>query len=236
VNSPIAWKEWREQRWKTAFGTVMVLAFAGSIVSSRVMTAREAAGVIWIFCILLLPLYSAMGVFAPEHECGTLAFLASKPLRPARVFLAKWFFGWLNVMAPMLACAALALLLDRQRLHLPVDLWLAVCATSLATIYYTMTCCLAPRRASEAQVGFCGILLALGCFLHMIIIAHWTPHLGDDPSLARMILGGLNPLFAFKNMIQNYSDPTLSTVLAIEQCALFALLMWFGYRKWQRSL
>ena len=63
---PLLWKEWHEQRWKLVFGTAMLVFFTGSLLAARLTTEREIIIVVWVLCGLVLSLYSAMGVFAPE--------------------------------------------------------------------------------------------------------------------------------------------------------------------------
>jgi hypothetical protein len=219
-----------------AFGTVMLLFFAGSIAAARVMSASEAVIGVWFLGGMILSLYSAMGVFAPEQANGTLVFLASKPLAARNVFLCKWFLGWLNVIVPMAACRLLVLLIEGRNLDFPKDVvTVPLLAVSMATMFYTMTCCLAPRRATEAQVGFFGLMVLLAGLLHIMLFV-WafkgSIMNGHHLSPSAKIVESLNPLSL--GMAQNWPD-RLAVIVPV-QLAVFALVMWFGLRKWQRSI
>jgi hypothetical protein len=69
-----------------------------------------------------------------------------------------------------------------------------------------------------------------------VLIFTWMTGLRANESLARTIFGGLNPVIFWKELIQHSESPVIRTVLGIEQCSLFALMMWIGFRKWRRSL
>ena len=159
---PLIWKEWHEQRWKLAFGTVMLVFFTGSLIAARLTTNSESIYVVLFFGGIILSLYSAMGVFAPERTGGTTTFLASKPIAAWKVFACKWFFGWLNFVVPMLVSV---LCFQFVAFEWPADSSLArvmFASICLATMFYSMTCCFAPRKSSEAFVGFIGLIILPG--------------------------------------------------------------------------
>jgi len=243
--SPILWKEWREQRWKLAFGTLMLVFFTGSFLAARVTSDREVAVVIWVAGGLILALHSAMGVFAPERANGTMNFLASKPVEPWKVFACKWLFGWLNVAGPMLACTLVLILFrpgDTTMMGLGAQRVIrgAIGGLGLATMFYTMTCCLAPRRAGEAAVGLVGLLVFVALMLHMVVAGSMVmePVYRDnvEPSLLGKVLLFVNPLtwIAFvKPFHPKFGSPIM---MILVQIVLFVLVVWIGLRKWQRSV
>jgi ABC-type transport system involved in multi-copper enzyme maturation permease subunit len=235
MSKPLIWKEWREQRWKTVFGTVMALAFLGATTAARVMTAREAVALVWAFIILLLPLYSAMGVFAPERSAGTLHFLASRPFKPFQVFFWKWLFGWLNVAIPLLACSLLALLLDYRRIVFPDDLWPFLWCLWAATVFYTAICCLAPIAASEAQVGLFGLAILLAAVLHsrLSIMMNW---MRNDWKIGMRVFDSLNPAVIFRDILPGSRQADRLAIAIVLQLAVGVLILLAGYRKWRRSL
>ena len=146
----IFWKEWREQRWKLFFGTAMLLLFTGSMVAAGMVSNKEALIAVWILGGLVLSLYSAMGVFGPERADATDLFYISKPVAAWKVFWCKWFFGWLNFALPMMLCSVLAGGLFER---LPGIIRGTLGVLLFATIFYSLTCCCAPRRAGPAGVG-----------------------------------------------------------------------------------
>jgi hypothetical protein len=158
MKMPVIWKEWRQQRWRMAFSTVMLVGIIGSTAAAHIVSASEVFVVLCLAGALLLPLYSAMGTFAPEQTARTFEFYATKTASPLRVFAAKWFFGWLNTVVPVIAALCFAILVAGSSVspllgpdaeHLPFFL----ACLALGTILYTMTCCLARFRSSEAEAG-----------------------------------------------------------------------------------
>jgi ABC-type transport system involved in multi-copper enzyme maturation permease subunit len=227
----ILWKEWREQRWKLAFGTVMLLFFTGSFLAARVTSNKETVLIICGFGGILLTIYSAMGVFAPEHINRTKNFLISKPVQPWKTFLCKWFFGWLNFTVPILVSTLgfiLVVIGDQGMREFTLHKFLQapICMVAFATMYYTLVCGLAPRKTGEAGVGLTGLLVFVGLVIYGMIIS--TP---KNP----------NPLQYFNPFeILGFLDPVpfepKFPLFFLAQSSLFALAVILGYQKWKRSL
>lgn len=238
---PLIWKEWHEQRWKLAFGTVMLVFFTGSLLSAHLTTDREIIIVVWILGGLVLSLYSAMGVFAPEITNGTKTFLSSKPIQPWKIFLGKWFLGWLNFAVPMLICSALLAVIvlsnPEGRLfeikYIARGTFAGIC---LGTVFYSMTCCFAPRKGSEAIVGFTGCIIFFVFILHVMIadITTTRESWGTGFSIPQELFLFINPLFWINLMKPIHADIHQS-LLVIEQTTLFLITILIGLRKWQRS-
>ncbi len=238
---PLIWKEWHEQRWKLAFGTVVLLFFTGSFLAAKVTTERELLVVIWLLGGLVLSLYSAMGIFAVESSNNTTTFLASKPVKSWKVFACKWFFGWLNFAVPMLACSLFmafnVLKMGPEYIFGLKSIIRGTTATvCMATMFYTMTCCLAKRKSSEAYVGFTGLVIFFIFFVHMIFTDRLVEPALDNIDLFYLqeIFFFINPLFWFTQIIPSSCDIHVG-ILFIVQALLFAVVIWIGLRKWQRS-
>lgn len=238
---PLIWKEWHEQRWKLAFGTVMLVFFTGALLAARVSTDREIVVVVWFFGGLVLSLYSAMGVFAPERTGGTTTFLVSKPIAVWKVFICKWFFGWLNFAVPMLVCGTvlvvIALLHPEGRLfelkYIAKGTFTVLC---MATAFYSMTCCFAPRKSSEAFVGFVGLLVFFVVLIHLFLSqfhAFGLIRLGKEFRIIDDIMLFINPLYLM-SFIEHNSWVEHTAILWIVQTIIFLFVLWVGLRKWQR--
>ncbi|MBN2455280.1 MAG: hypothetical protein JXB29_01885 [Sedimentisphaerales bacterium] len=230
---PLIWKEWHEQRWKMAFGTVMLLFFTGSFLAARVTTQSELLIVLWFFGGLILALYSAMGVFAPEWTGRTTTFLVSKPVAGWKIFACKWLIGWLNFAVPMIVCS-----LCLQFVSLG---WGAgniikgiLVSLSMATMFYSMTCCFAPRKSSEAMVGFAGLIVVFGMLVHLMVI-NVTVIMENYQHLSffRQMFMFINPVF-WMMPISPLNSKIHEGILFIEQGLLFAVVIWIGLGKWQR--
>jgi hypothetical protein len=241
---PIAWKEWHEQRWRLAFGTVMLTGLIGSLAAARVITESEIMVIFWGAATVVLPLYSAMGVFAPEHTAGTFTFYAAKPARPFRVFITKWFFGWLNVVVPVVVTVVFTLLVaggSLPRLANPDldNLFSLLVALCFGTVFYTMTSCLAPSRRGEAFVGLCGLLIlglmamypfALAVFLQNkthLSLSHYV-----HPVVAQ-VLFSIDPVAIFDPRISE-QPRELAWITYVVQAVIFPVIPWVGYLKWRR--
>ena len=238
---PLIWKEWREQRWKMAFGMVMLAFFTGSLLAARLTTDREIIIIVWVLGSLILSLYSAMGVFAPETTNRTKTFLSSKPLQSWEIFFGKWFFGWLNFAVPMLICslalAVMVLLHPEGRLfEIKYIARGTFAGISLGTLFYSMTCCFAPRKAGEAVVGFTGCIVFFIFILHVMITEittirqSWTTGF----SIPQQLFLFINPLF-WVNFMRPIHAEIHQSLLIAEQTILFVITILIGLRKWQRS-
>jgi len=239
---PLIWKEWQEQRWKMFFGTLMLAFFTGSLLAARLTTDRELIIVVWVLGGLILSLYSAMGVFAPEITNGTKTFVLSKPIQSWQIFFGKWFCGWLNFAVPMLICslalATIVLLHPEGRLfEIKYIARGTFAGISLGTMFYSMTGCFAPRKASEAVVGFTGCIILFVFILHVLITQITTigTSWATGFSIPQELFLFINPLI-WVNLMRPIHAEMHQSLLIIEQAIIFIVTILIGLRKWRRSL
>jgi ABC-type transport system involved in multi-copper enzyme maturation permease subunit len=242
---PILWKEWHEQRWRLAFGTAMLIGAIGSLSAAHIMSEREVLVILCGATAFVLPLFGAMGAFAPEHTEGTFNFYASRPARPFRVFMAKWFFGLMNVIAPVTAAFFFALLVSGRPLADMVftnfdNLRGLLVSLYFGIIFYNMTCCFAPSKSREAFVGLIGLLVLLLMALYPMAQSYWLGdrlgwNLGkpEHPVIQTIILS-VSPLLLF-DPPHSALHRRLAYILYVEQGSIFFLVLWFGYWKWRRK-
>lgn len=238
---PLIWKEWHEQRWKLAFGTVMLASFTWSLLAARLSTESEVIVGAWILGALVLSLYSAMGVFAPERAAKTVTFLSSKPVECWKVFLCKWFFGWLNFAVPIIVCClglVVSLLVHPQGRYFNIEFiargtFGAIC---IGTMIYSMTCCLAPRNSGEAFTGLVGLIILLVMFIHLFLLEFAIfPGIGkEDLGFFGKMAFYINP-YIWVTFIEPTSKFSELCFIFTEQTILLLVCMWLGKRKWQRS-
>ena len=226
---PLIWKEWHEQRWKLAFGTVMLVFFTGALVAAGLTSDREIVVLVWGFGGLILSLYSAMGVFAPEITEGTKIFLTSKPIAFWKVFACKWFFGWLNFVVPMLASALCLQFTFLRGLENPL-IEALFGSIGLATMFYTMTCCLAPRKSSEAFVGFVGLLVFFLLMTHILVVESFRV---GNYRLEPLFF--INPLYCLHLTFGRSRDQYI-LAFCLVQIVIIAMVLFIGFRKWKRSV
>lgn len=233
------WKEWREQRWKLIFGTVMLMFFTGTLMAARLSTSHEVLVAVWIIGGLVLALYSAMGVFAPEVSNETQIFLMSKPINARTIFWGKWFMGWLNFAVPMCVCslilAAIILIHPEGRIFELKYIARGILAgVGFGTMFYTMTCCFAPRKTGEAAAGVTGLIVCVAVMLHFMFVLTVTTVGRNQFSFLNEMILYVNPVMWF-NFVDRMSTDMHLWLLAIEQVILFGLTIMYGYRKWRRS-
>lgn len=234
---PLIWKEFCEQRWKMAFGTTMLLFFTGALLAAGVASNNEIVLIIWLFGGLLLALYSAMGVFAPERTDRTVTFLISKPIAIWKVFACKWFFGWLNFVVPMLVCTVCLqfVALKWPGIHIVRSLLGSI---GVATMFYSMICCFAPRKSSEAFVGFVGLIVFLLTITHFAIVDFVFGSLvlyQESPTFLSKVISYINPGYGIPLLVTGVYSEDGYLFVAI-QTILLVFVMWVGLRKWQRSI
>jgi hypothetical protein len=238
---PLIWKEWHEQRWKLAFGTVMLLFFTLSLIVSELATDGEIFFVIMLFGGAIMALYSAMGVFSPERMNKTNTFLVSKPVEYWKVFLCKWFFGWLNLALPLLVCSLsiyITGLLRPEGRFFTSDIlsnWLII-GILFGTIFYTMTCCFAPRNATEAFVGITGLIILVIEILYLFtsyLFTNWLIFRNSAINGYNIFFANINPMYILNNM--DYSFSCYDHAWIIEQSVLFFITLYIGFRKFKRS-
>ena len=154
----LVWKEWREQRWKMAFGCALLAGFTFIGLRTRVMPDDVIVEFSMMIGGLLLPLIVSMGLIAPGRADGSLARLLALPVPAWHVLAAKAAVGLAVVAAPVLVAAALALLIAGGRELSAADL-LGMYAITMGIALATFTWMTATsiRQPSEARAGLVGI-------------------------------------------------------------------------------
>lgn len=235
-------KEWHYQRWKLFFGTVMLVFFTASLWAARVTTDNEVYIIMWMLGSLALSLFSAMGVFAPETTDGTRIFLVAKPVRSWKVFWAKWLMGWLNFAVPLLVCGFAVTLAILFR---PDDKWDefafiargTIASIGFGTIFYTMTCCFAPRKGGEATVAVTGLFVFLSIIFHLVLMDSLATTIRQMllfQIVSEKMVEYINPIMWGEVFDSPLKGKELS-ILLLMQSLLFGLTATIGYRKWKRS-
>ena len=153
------WKEWREQRWKLAFGVVILGALTAVGLRARII---PDIGIIFCGMILgafALPLLVAMGLVAGERAEGSFGTLLALPERPWRILAVKLSVAVLTVLAPLALALLIVLIMAGGR---------ELNARQIGTIYLTIgwiglnflfwVLAFAIAQPTEARVG----LVALG--------------------------------------------------------------------------
>ena len=69
---PLIWKEWQEQRWKLAFGCVLMLGYTAIGFRTRILRDIEIIISSLVLGSIFLPIFVSFGLVAAERSAGTL--------------------------------------------------------------------------------------------------------------------------------------------------------------------
>ena len=105
----LLWKEWHEQRWKLAFGSLILGAFALIGLRARVIADETLLEGVCLLAVLLLPMLASTGLVPAERDGGTLESLLALPVRPWRIYLIKTLMGVLLCVGPIVVTAIVSL-------------------------------------------------------------------------------------------------------------------------------
>src|SRR5580765_6078047 len=111
----LLWKEWHEQRWKLAFGSLILGAFALIGLRARVVADEMLLEWICFLAVALLPVLASTGLIPSEREDGTFETLLSLPVAPRRIFMVKFWMGIVLTTGPLIVAGVVSLFLAGGR-------------------------------------------------------------------------------------------------------------------------
>ena len=158
----LIWKEWHEQSWKLAFGCIVLSAFAGIGLRTRIILDQEM--ILWVCmpAMCLLPLLAATGLIPAERSDGTLESLAALPVSLRKIFVVKTMTGLILCAVPLLAAMAVSLAIAGGR-ELPaaviVGIYGMVIVSSLSLFMWMLA--LTIRLPTEARAAMVSIGLLM---------------------------------------------------------------------------
>jgi ABC-type transport system involved in multi-copper enzyme maturation permease subunit len=111
----LIWKEWREQRWKIAYMSFLMLSLAVIGLRTRMLPDIAVLAFDAFFGAFLLPIFVGMGLFASEKSEGTLSMLTSLPIKPWKIFTVKMIHAVVICAIPFAVTLAAVLFLAGDR-------------------------------------------------------------------------------------------------------------------------
>ncbi len=186
-------KEWREERWKAAFGAVLLAGMAAIGLRARFEPDGTIIG--WNVLIggFLIPGFVAMGLVARERAAGTLATLLALPVSPWKVLLAKTLVGAVASAVPLLAALAVSMPVAGREASLSTILAIHLLAVLLAWIVLIWVLSLSIRARTEARAGIIFIAILL-VWMSMTVLFEMSPsRTSSDGSVFRHAVGVLSP-------------------------------------------
>jgi hypothetical protein len=205
----LLWKEWHEQRWKLAFGSLILAAFA--LIGLRARVVADAMLLEWVcvLAVLLLPVLASTGLLPAERNDGTLAMLLALPTHPRLIFAVKTMLGVLLCAGPLIVTAAVSVAVAGGREVSTAQmsaLYLRTLAATLSLFFWMFA--LTVRLPTETRAA----LISLGVLIVWLIVnvglnEAWT----DD--VAPSVFWIVNP-FVFLFGYRAHYGWTLSMALA----------------------
>jgi ABC-type transport system involved in multi-copper enzyme maturation permease subunit len=217
----LIWKEWHEQSWKLAFGCIVLSAFAGIGLRTRIILDQEM--ILWVCmpAMCLLPLLAATGLIPAERSDGTLESLAALPVSLRKIFAVKTMTGLILCAVPLLAAMAVSLAIAGGR-ELEARSILSLYGRSIFTAIalFIWMLALTIRLPSEARAAMVSIGILM-CW-SMATAGIWQLQLP-------LPLNTVSPFsFVLNHLNLDYRDvpvPSLAVNVLVE--ALIAAALWW---------
>ena len=193
----LLWKEWHEQRWKLAFGSLIVAAFALIGLRARVVADEWMLGAVCGLAALLLPVLSSTGLLPPERQERTLDMLRCLPVQPVAIFSAKLLAGAALYAVPLALALATSLAVAGGR-ELSSASIIALYARTLGTTLslYAWMYALTTRLPTETRAALTTLGVLIGWMLVTLGLAQrWDQQQAPSPLWAIdpfMFLVGFN--------------------------------------------
>jgi hypothetical protein len=221
----LLWKEWREQRWKLAFGCLLLAGFNVIALRSRMLPERYTILLTVLMGGILMPLLSSMSVSGTDRETGTHPFLFSLPTPAWRVLLIKLLMVIAIAVAP-LVCAGFA-----AQPFINTD-WIP--SGEISSVYYVgcwiaasvvlWTSLLGIRMRTEAGVALTGVAVVAGWVFHAMAceaINHTSQPVGAGVPM--LLFMAANPISGAWMLDKQHA---LSAPLFLGVQALILTLLW----------
>ena len=231
----LLWKEWHEQRWKLAFGSVILMGLVSVGLQARLLPDRDILLLAIFVGSYLLPVFVAMGLVAAEQGEGSLHTLLALPLRPWIMLGVKLSVGVAACIAPLAASAALACLMAGGR-EVPVAGILAGhgAAAVIAMCVLVWTISFSIRQPTEARAG----LMGLAVVLVLVLSGAWVGRLWRKPVdyLNPVLLVRLTETWHWKVAATTAERAMHFGTYFLVQVAMAALLFWLALLRLPRHV
>jgi ABC-type transport system involved in cytochrome c biogenesis permease component len=223
----LLWKEWHEQRWKLAFGALILAAFALVGLRARVVADDVLLEGVCFLAVLLLPVLSSTGLVPAERDEGTLETLLAFPVKPVAIFGAKTLMGVLLCAVPLILTAIVSVVIAGGReisTVAIVGLFARMLAGTLGLFFWMLT--LTVRLPSETRAALIVMaVLIMWAIVTLGLMEGWNPKDGS-PSIV-WLFDPLVFVIGFKEGVWAASLGLAATVQAV-----IAILLWL-WAAWQ---
>jgi ABC-type transport system involved in multi-copper enzyme maturation permease subunit len=221
----LLWKEWREQRWKLAFGVVILVGFTAVGLRTRILPDDAVVTLGAGFGGIAFALLAVMGTVAADRYEGTLGQLLALPVRSWVVLLVKTVVGLAVCLGPLVAASILAVFTVGGRevsVSAMGDRYL-VCA-ALATALFIWALAFGIRQPSEARAALAALGVGAAWLLSMVLLEIARQSSAPVIKVAADGLGYLSPFGA------SYWRTWPSGHLLVQAAIAVALWLWAARR------
>lgn len=213
----LLWKEWHEQRWRVAFGCVLLGSFAALGLTARLIPDEITVLFTMLIGAFLLPLVAAMGLVAPERADGTMNTLIAMPVQPWMPLTVKLAVGLLGAVLPLVTAAVASVSIAGGR-ELPASAVITIYTSGamFGAILVIWTLALSVRLSSEAAVGLAGMAVVAGWALLIILF---------EPSKHDFVFMTISPFGILDRGVDAHRGPGLPA-FATQVLIAAGLLVW----------
>ena len=164
----LLWKEWHEQRWKLAFGSLILGAFALIGLRARVVADELLLEWLCFLAVVLLPVMASTGLIASEREERTIESLLSLPVAAGRIFWIKTVMGVILTAGPLVVAGVISLIVagGRELTTAAMAFFFAKSVAAALSLYFWMFA-LTVRLPTETRAS----LIAMGVVVMWLIVA-----------------------------------------------------------------
>ena len=168
---PLIWKEWQEQRWKLAFGCVLLMGYTAIGLQSRLWPDELMVFSTCAWGAPFLPIFIVMSLFSAEKQDRTLERLLSLPVKAWHIFAVKLMIGGIICILPMLGSMFVSLFIAAGR---EMTAWRIVTPYlgSMAFILamFIWSAAIGVRQPSEVRAALVSIVIFIG-WAAMVMVA-----------------------------------------------------------------
>ena len=218
----LLWKEWHEQRWKLAFGSLILAAFAVVGLRARVIADETMLEAVCLLAVPLLSVLSSTGLVPAERDEGTLQTLLALPVRPARIFAAKTVMGVVLCAVPLILTVVVGVVIAGGReisSAAIMGLHLRTLAATLSLYFWMLA--LTVRLPTETRAA----LITLGVLVMWMIVTVGLPQ-GWNPQMMSSRFWLVDPLVFLMGFKEGQWAGSLPAAAAVQ--AVIAAALWFG--------
>ena len=220
------WKEWHEQRWKLAFGALILVGFSVIGLRARVIADETMLEAVCFLAVPLLSVLSSTGLVPAEREEGTLQTLLALPVRPSLIFAMKAVIGILLCAVPLVvaAIASMAIAGGREISAASIiELHLRTLAATLALFFWMLA--LTVRLPTETRAA----LVTMGVLIMWMIVTVGLPQ-GWNPQMVSSRFWLVDPLVFLLGFRNGKWGVSLALAAALQAIIALALWLWAAWQ------